>query len=118
MDPELISNKVVEALALLTDNSVGDILYKIGEEEGIDSLIVLALEEFYDKYAKAVIQMEHENCNKEVPDDITILKNCLIEAEVILARAKTNEEKSNATMDVIDLRRSIKRLKEENDDAV
>ena len=111
MDPELISNKVIEALTLLTGHSVGDILHKISEEEDIDSLIAIALEEFYDKYSKVLIQMEHENCDKEIPDDIAILKNCLIEAEEALARAKTDEEKANAKMDVIDLRRSIGRLR-------
>lgn len=109
IDPKLINDKVIEALSLLTDNSVGDILTKIGKKEDLDPLIILAFEEFYDKYSKIVLEID----NGKSLDDTDILKKCLVEAEGVLKRSKTDEERANAIIDVIDLRRSIKRLKKE-----
>ena len=107
IDTDLINNKVIESLVLLTGVSVGDILSKIGEEENLDPLIILAFEEFYDKYSKIVLEID----DGQTPDDLEILEQCLQESVIILERAKTDEERAIATVDVMDLRRTIRRLK-------
>lgn len=70
---------MLDAMAMLTGRSVGDLIYTIIQEGSGDSLVRQALEIFHDKYYLPSIMREEGPTEL---NDLAILKQCLVDTQL------------------------------------
>ena len=114
----ILSDKAIEAIALLTDAGVGDIKNADADEDLTD-LVVAALENFYDNY-RGVALGQPQILGKIEPleplDHLCILENCLADTKMQFVKTTNADTKAMLYADMRDLRQKILILKGNNDE--
>jgi hypothetical protein len=93
---------ILEAIAVLTGRTEGDVFYKV-ESGGFNGLALEALTEFTRKYHL----MERKGDSAPI-DDLTILQHCLEELKKDLPLAQNSRERREITQDIEGLKERIK----------
>lgn len=113
-----LSDKAVDALSLLSDQSVGDIKYTISAEsyEELEQIVVFALERFYDEYRDVALGRADADEDVEALDDLSILEQCLKDTKVLMQKAINPDAIAMHNADLCDLRKRIAALRGDTKD--
>lgn len=106
-----LSDRAIEAVSLLTNVSVGDILGMISDKKDLSEIINLALENFYEHNRVSFLG---QGAEVEALNSLEILKQCLLESKKTLQVTDNPHVIAQCKADIRDLRKQIKLLNQEN----